>query len=87
MIPASGVGVERIFPLHSPSIAKIEVVRQGVVRRSKIYYLSELKGKSARIREKRGTGSKAKSAKAAPAPVAPPPPVAAETASEAPAQS
>ena len=50
---SDGVGVERIFPLHSPSIAKIEVVRQGAVRRAKIYYLSELKGKSARIKEKR----------------------------------
>jgi large subunit ribosomal protein L19 len=50
---SDGVGVERVFPLHSPSIAKIEVVRQGAVRRAKIYYLSELKGKSARIKEKR----------------------------------
>jgi large subunit ribosomal protein L19 len=50
---SDGIGVERIFPLHSPSIAKIEVVRQGAVRRSKIYYLSELKGKSARIKEKK----------------------------------
>lgn len=50
---SEGVGVERIFPLHSPSLAKIEVVRRGAVRRSKIYYLSDLKGKSARIREKR----------------------------------
>ncbi len=53
---SGGVGVERIFPLHSPSIASLEVVRKGAVRRSKIYYLSELKGKSARIREKRTTG-------------------------------
>ena len=50
---SDGVGVERIFPLHSPSISKIEVVRRGAVRRSKIYYLSDLKGKSARIKEKR----------------------------------
>jgi large subunit ribosomal protein L19 len=50
---SDGVGVERIFPLHSPSISKIEVIRRGAVRRSKIYYLSDLKGKSARIKEKR----------------------------------
>lgn len=58
---SDGVGVERIFPLHSPSISKIEVIRHGAVRRSKIYYLSDLKGKSARIKEKRpaSTASKA----------------------------
>ncbi len=48
-----GVGVERVFPLHSPSIDQIEVVSQGRVRRSKIYYLRKLKGKAARIKEKR----------------------------------
>lgn len=48
-----GIGVERIFPIHSPSIAKLEVLKRGRVRRSKIYYLSELKGKRARIKEKR----------------------------------
>jgi large subunit ribosomal protein L19 len=48
-----GVGVERIFPLHSPVIDKIEVITQGRVRRSKIYYLRGLQGKAARIREKR----------------------------------
>ena len=48
-----GVGVERIFPLHSPIIDKIEVVTRGRVRRSKIYYLRKLKGKAARIRERR----------------------------------
>ena len=50
---ASGVGVERTFPLHSPRLAKIEVMRRGVVRRAKLYYLRNLTGKAARIREKR----------------------------------
>ena len=50
---ASGVGVERVFPLHSPRLAKIEVMRRGVVRRAKLYYLRNLTGKAARIREKR----------------------------------
>jgi len=48
-----GVGVERIFHLHSPAIDKIEVVSRGRVRRSKIYYLRKLKGKAARIKERR----------------------------------
>ena len=51
---SAGVGVERIFPLHSPSIAEIELVRKGRVRRAKLYFLRRLAGKSARIREKRG---------------------------------
>jgi len=49
---SNGVGVERVFPLHSPKVARIEVVRQGRVRRAKLYYLRERKGKSARIRER-----------------------------------
>jgi large subunit ribosomal protein L19 len=50
---SSGVGVERVFPLHSPNIAKIEMIKQGRVRRSKLYYLRGLKGKKARIGEKK----------------------------------
>jgi large subunit ribosomal protein L19 len=50
---SAGVGVERIFPLHSPSIADIGIVRRGKVRKAKLYYLRQLSGKSARIREKR----------------------------------
>jgi large subunit ribosomal protein L19 len=49
---SSGVGVERTFPLHSPSIAKVEVVRRGRVRRAKLYYIRGLRGKAARIRER-----------------------------------
>lgn len=48
-----GVGVERTFPVHSPRLASIEVVRRGVVRRAKLYYLRERTGKAARIRERR----------------------------------
>lgn len=48
-----GVGVERTFPLHSPSVAKVEVVTRGDVRRSKLYYLRDRVGRAARIKEKR----------------------------------
>ncbi|HUN30937.1 MAG TPA: 50S ribosomal protein L19 [Trebonia sp.] len=48
-----GVGVERTFPVHSPSIDKIEVVTRGRVRRAKLYYLRDLRGKAARIKERR----------------------------------
>jgi large subunit ribosomal protein L19 len=48
-----GVGVERTFPVHSPRLAQIELLRHGIVRRAKLYYLRELTGKAARIRERR----------------------------------
>lgn len=49
---SNGVGVERIFPLHSPTIEKIEIMKRGVVRRARIFYLRNLAGKAARIKEK-----------------------------------
>jgi large subunit ribosomal protein L19 len=48
-----GIGVERIFPLHSPNITRVDVITRGRVRRAKIYYLRKLRGKAARIKEKR----------------------------------
>ena len=48
-----GIGVERMFPVHSPRIEKIDVVRKGIVRRAKLYYLRKRTGKAARIKEKR----------------------------------
>ncbi|NOY39953.1 MAG: 50S ribosomal protein L19 [Nitrospirae bacterium] len=47
-----GIGVERIFPVHSPVIEKLEVIRQGDVRRAKLYYLRDKKGKAAKVKEK-----------------------------------
>lgn len=67
---SAGVGVERIFPLHSPAIAEIAVVRQGRVRRAKLYFLRRLAGKAARIREKRGVVTEAEAGAAAEPPEA-----------------
>jgi large subunit ribosomal protein L19 len=50
---SAGVGVERIFPLHSPNVSAVEVVRRGKVRRAKLYYLRRLTGKAGRIKEQR----------------------------------
>jgi large subunit ribosomal protein L19 len=60
-----GEGVERVFPLYSPRIASIEVVRHGDVRRAKLYYLRGRRGKSARIAERSGAGADAPEAAAA----------------------
>ena len=66
-----GVGVERIFPIHSPSIAGIDVVRKGKVRRAKLYYLRTKKGKSAKVAEREYTkGTKSGSAPGEPSPSA-----------------
>lgn len=50
---SNGIGVERVFPIHSPILEKIEVVTRGHVRRAKLYYLRKLRGKAARIRERK----------------------------------
>lgn len=61
----AGIGVERVFPLHSPNVAKIERIREGDVRRAKLYYLRGLSGKSARIAEKKRDVEAIRAAKAA----------------------
>ncbi|MDH3255327.1 MAG: 50S ribosomal protein L19 [Acidobacteriota bacterium] len=58
---SSGIGVERVFPLHGPVIDKVEIVRRGRVRRAKLYYLRNLRGKAARIEERREDRLKSKS--------------------------
>ena len=68
---SGGVGVERIFPLHSPSIDRIEVVRRGRVRRAKLYYLRDLQGKAARIKGEKGPAEEAAPSTSAPAAAAP----------------
>jgi large subunit ribosomal protein L19 len=55
-----GVGVERIFPLHSPRIDRVEVVGRGAVRRSRLYYLRDLQGKAARVQQEEGQGASAR---------------------------
>jgi len=85
---SGGVGVERIFPVHSPSIDGIEVVRRGHVRRAKLYYLRARRGKSARVRERRwweggGLSPKAEAEAAAAAAAAAAQLAAAEAAAEA----
>lgn len=68
---SAGIGVERVFPLCSPNVAKIEKVRSGIVRRSKLYYLRKLTGKSARIKERLGDRTIAGAKKKTKAPKAP----------------
>jgi large subunit ribosomal protein L19 len=78
-IASHSVGVERTFLIHSPRIDKIEVIRFGRVRRARLYYLRDLTGKAARIKERRRTVNKVSLApKAAPAPVAASEPVASD---------
>jgi large subunit ribosomal protein L19 len=57
---SQGIGVERVFPLFSPNVAKIDLVRQGKVRRSKLYYLRGLSGRSARLKERKVDTKKSK---------------------------
>ena len=61
---SAGIGVERIFPLHSPNVAKIEVVKQGKVRRAKLFYMRGLTGRSAKVKERKGEAEKSDSSEA-----------------------
>lgn len=70
---SGGIGVERIFPTYSPNIDKLEVVSSGRVRRARLYYLRDLQGKKARLREVRGDDSGSSSASPSQAPAAPEP--------------
>jgi large subunit ribosomal protein L19 len=63
-IGSHGIGVERTFMYQSPRVDRVEVARRGIVRRAKLYYLRELTGRAARIKERRVVSQKAKSAKA-----------------------
>jgi large subunit ribosomal protein L19 len=63
-----GVGVERMFPTHSPRIDKVEVTGHGIVRRSRLYYLRDLQGKAARLHQEEGGGEAAAAPAPAPAP-------------------
>lgn len=68
---AFGVGVERVFPLHSPRVEKVQVVREGKVRRAKLYYIRDLSGKAARVKAKMRSGSPSKAKGAAKTAAAP----------------
>ncbi len=67
-----GVGVERMFPVHSPRIDRIEVLGHGEVRRARLYYLRELQGKAARLHQEEGGEGRGTAPAPAPAPAAPP---------------
>ncbi|MEW5701975.1 MAG: 50S ribosomal protein L19 [Candidatus Zixiibacteriota bacterium] len=56
---SAGIGVERIFPLHSPHVAKVEVLKQGKVRRAKLFYMRGLTGRSAKVKERKGETERA----------------------------
>ena len=76
---SNGEGIERVFPLHSPIISSIEIVRRGEVRRAKLYYLRDRKGKAARIKEKIVKSNKPSNKKPSPAPLEQVPVAAEET--------
>lgn len=59
---SQGIGVERVFPLYSPNVSKIDLVKQGQVRRAKLYYLRDLRGRASRVKERKVDTTKKKSA-------------------------